>query len=367
MGKFARVMKLSVLSVLSVALFTLAACTDVPPDLYAQSADAQATQIAALAALRATDQAIQDEHAQATLSAAATQGAAQIEIDLLAARLQATKDAQSLELERARATDTAAAARSTQVQAELLSRQTQAARDLQATTGAMAAQATQVALSIQVQRDTAAAQRQEQFAEFWAGFKTLLAVVVVCWLVGLASYMSFQVFAWWLHWRDLRMRMVESRSGTAVWVDPSDSFYPMLLGAPSQVARRALIPNLDLVSDLPAVRRLTASGSVLASQPDPRRPQPTITIQAIQLLHAAVQISGPEASTIPGWRDLKWSSERWQRVVAGLAAAGAVVAQPGVGTTITHTYETLNNLLYAVEMRELIVRPAPLPQMEVAE
>jgi hypothetical protein len=352
---------------LSLFLLFLAACSDASsPDFYAASADAVATQQAAQAALRATGEAIQDQHAAATLSAAATQGAVQAEIDLLAARLQATKDAQALELERARATDTAASARSTQVQAEALARQTQAARDLQATTGALSAHATQAALSIQVQHDIAAAQRQEQFAEFWAGFKTLLAVVVVCWLVGLASYMSFQVFAWWLHWRDLRMRMVESRSGTAVWVDPSDSFYPMLLGAPSQVARRSLIPNLDLVSDLPAVRRLTASGSVLASRVDPRRPQPTITIQAIQLLHAAVQISGPEASTIPGWREVHWSSERWQRVVAGLAAAGAVVAQPGVGTTITHTYETLNNLLYAVEMRELIVRPAPLPRAEVS-
>jgi hypothetical protein len=352
---------------LLLLLFLLAACSDVPPDFYAQSADAQATQQAAQAALRATDSAIQDQHAQATLSAAATQGAVQAEIDLLTARLQATKDVQALELERARATDTAASARSTQVQAEALAKQTQAARDLQATTGALSAQATQTALSIQVQRDTAAAQRQEQFAEFWAGFKTLLAVVVVCWLVGLASYMSFQVFAWWLHWRDLRMRMVESRSGTAVWVDPSDSFYPMLLGAPSQVARRALIPNLDLVSDLPAVRRLTASGSVLASQPDPRRPQPGITVQAALLLKAAIEINGPESSKVPGWRDLPgWSSELWQRTIGSMVAAGVMVAQPGVGTSVTHTYETLNNLLYAVEMRELKLRPAPLPQAEAS-
>ncbi len=358
---------------LSLVVILLSACSDVPPDFYAASADAQATQLAAQAALRATAAAIQDEHAAATISAAKTQGAVQAEIDLLQVRIQSTKDAQALELERARATDQAAIARSTQIQAEVLARQTQAARDVQATTNAQAARATQTALAVQVERDTAAARRAEQFADFWAGFKTVVAVVIMCLMVGLATYMTFQIFVWWVNWRDRRMRMFETRNGTLVWIDPNDNLQPEILGVPSAVARKSLpsrswgVPDLNLVSDLPAVRSITPSGSVLASRPDPHRPQPTITIQAIQLLQAAVEISGPEASTIPGWRDLKWSSERWQRVIGGLAAAGAVVAQPGVGTTITHEYETLNNLLYAVEMRELIVRPAPLPQMEVAE
>ncbi len=360
---------------LSLVVILLAACDAASPDFYAASADAQATQLAAQAALRATDRAIQDEHAAATISAAKTQGAVQAEIDLLQVRIQSTKDAQALELERARATDQAAIARATQSQAETLARQTQAARDVQATTNAQAAHATQTALAIQVERDTAAARRTEQFADFWAGFKTVLVVVIVCLMVGLASYMAYQVFSWWLHWRDLHMRRIETRSGTLIWMNNPEtgSLYPEILSVPSQAARRALparswsIPDLNLVSGLPAVRNVTQSGSVLASRIVHKAEPDVITHQVILLLRQAVEISGPESQIIPGWRDLGCSSDRWQRIIGGLVAAGAAVAQPGVGTAITHEYETLNNLLYAVEMRELRIKPAPLPQMEVAE
>jgi hypothetical protein len=208
--------------------------------------------------------------------------------------------------------------------------------------------------------------RQKTSDNFWFYFRlgsSGIAVIALGWLVLRMLYrFGPELIEWIIEWHDRPNRFMETRSGTATWVrGPDGELIPVLIKQIPERETRAL--RLEAQSQARAVTRLTASGSVLSSPIGPG-----ITTLAVQLLKAASATAGDDADTIPGWRNLEgWSSNTWQRVISALEAVGAVEIHKGVGTFVTNEFQTVGNLLYAVEMRQIKVRPAPTAPLEDSE
>jgi hypothetical protein len=335
-----------------LSLLALAGCEGLPAsvgDVYAQAEQAQA-------AVRAEKQ-----RAEATQQAMAAEG------DLLGLQLAATRQAQELSLELATATAAAASSRATAVQAGAWAEATQRSVELQETLQADQMRATQTALALAVQADVRRAEQNAMWDDFWSVLRPALALFVILALILMAFWMAVQTYQWWLTWQDRRNSHFETRSGTVVWIANGEGeMVPQLLATLRPVGVRASRRaewQAARPSDVEVIP-LTRSGSVLSS-PMKNQSQPGgITVLVLEMLRDAVRVSGEDEQQVPSWRKLPgWSSERWQRVVAALEASQAVEVAPGRGTYVSNRYRDLGDVLYAVETRQLRIRPAPVREV----
>jgi len=342
-------------------IILLSACdsTAITPDLYAASADARATQKAAESGLRATDRAIQDERSQATLSAAATSGAAQVEMQLLQARIDATRQAQDLEIERARVTEAATIARATQIQAENYAQATHIAEGLQATANVAVAHATQTAVVVLAYQESGRAVRQNNIEALWDYFIPALIGILLIFLAIFAIYTAPHAARLVRTWIDRRNRHYYTPIGILVYTPGPDGLERAQL-----IQGGRIIPS----SSSSGVISLNRSGSVLSS---PMRlssgeDHPGVNMLAMRLVQDAMTVEGPGSDTIPGHRRLDgWTSDRWQRVVGALRQAGAAVTRPGVGAFVTGEFHNLNELCFALETKKLHLRPSPPEEFDL--
>ncbi len=335
-------------------LVILTACDTSGVDLRLVSADAQATVQAAEAGLAATRDSITREQGRATMQAAQTAGAAQIEMDLLASRITATADAQALAIAAARVTDTAR-----QADATATAVQAQASRTEQALA------VTQTVQAVELTRYRADAARREQWAADWSVLRPLVVFILVSvFVAGIAAivWVVIDRQARRNHTLSLHGGVVETRAGTTViQYDASGQIVAYLLEPP-----RALPPRVRLIEESDADPVQSVGGSQLVWESPIARRQPATVNKSLvlvaRLLQDAISISGEGAAQLPSWRKLEelgWSSDRWQRAVKILKAIGAVMAF-GDGTFVSGQYDTLGDLLYAVETRQLkIVSPTP--------
>lgn len=337
-----------------IVMLLLAGCGEYvyEPDLYAMEAGGQATAVAAQALRRATQEASFREVERATMMAAETQGAAQIELDLLAGRLEATRGAQALEMEAAGATADARQVERQETQAAYLVQATQAVMELRMTADVLGAQATQTAIVRLGELEAIEQDRREALATIQPVVWLVAALVVA--LLVVQTYT--RLLDWNLEWRDRKNRLYETRLGTVIFeLGENGEYYARLLSARSLPAKVGGEPTgVNVV-------KITASGSVLSSPVVRGSSQRNGTPElAIELLREAVRKLGESSTIIPGWRDLSWSSDRWQRVIAALSAAGLVVTKPGVGTYINDQRAAdAGDLLYQLETRQVRLRPTP--------
>src|SRR3972149_2517259 len=263
-------------------------------DLYSEASKGRATLDAAQAGLYATQDARQQNYAQATLSAAATQGAAQGEIDLLKARLQATRDAMTMELERSRPTERA------RLEKAMLAVQNQAA-----TVEAVSARATQTAIALQMDATIQDARRREQMEEIKANIMPLAWVVIFMVASVLLFYIVLESFHRRIKWRDQKESLIDRRPGTFAWVfDPNTEMtFPQLISGitPRLPARIAA----EMVEFSPGGVTATAPMSDSNAMGD----HTSLSHLAIRLLQDAQAVVGGDSMYIPGYRALPgWSS-----------------------------------------------------------
>lgn len=326
-------------------------------NLYAQAAGGQATMDAAQAMVQATQAAAFERSAQATMGAAATQGSVKVELELLQGRLDATRQAQDLAMGQAGATQSA-----------YWMEATRSAQDVRKTVEAVEAQATQTAVALDLRETVQESNRREARQELLGRWLPVIGLIALAALLVMLVQFGLRVMDWVLEWRDRKMRLFETRQGTVAFFPGEDGFWePRLLigpapfdyGAAKNAGFPLRVPHLPKLRPGPSdgeVVRLTASGSVLGSSPG--RIEPGVSGLAIIFLREAVAVVGEHSEVIPGWRNLPgWSSDKWQRVVAALEAAGAVETQHGVGTRVMEGFQDVGNLLYLVETRQVKVRP----------
>lgn len=324
-------------------------CAEAEPDLYAAVSDAQATQSAARAGLRATEKAVERERVQATVQAARTQGAAEVEIDLLEARSQATQAALDIEFQRAEATEAALMVMGTRAAADQYATATAAVEQIQATNAVLRAYATQTAVVIESERSVARAETSKRLDQFWPMFGVSLLLLSVFMVIKIGKL----ILDWWLTFQDRRNRHHYTPVGIVMY-DPD--------GSGGETARLMTGQRHIPSTYNPEVRALTPSGSVLAAPMAPpseeRKSAAYMTLLALQLVQDAVSVAGEDSVELPGWRDLPgWTSDRWQRVKAALQAAEAVISDPGKGTFVTEPYQNLGYLLFSLETKNLKVKP----------
>lgn len=321
-------------------------------DLYSAASAGRATQEAAQAAIYATQQAQQEAYAQATLSAAATQGAAQIEMDLLQARLNATREAMIVQFEQAESTEMAMRDEAALTQTAAAAVVTQAAQAMRQTDDALHASATRTVAALTLDQQIQSENRREVFDMVWNSVVVQLLLIL---LIIFAIYKTAErVFEWLIEWQKWKRSLFETRSGTVVFTPDADGVYvPRVLSGSEERWKR-----LDSRS-LQSQAQVVSMGRQGLLQLSPPGNAEGITKLAVRLLQDAVMYAGEDSEMVPGWRNLpKWNSERWQRVIAGLEAAGAVRTEERKGTYVSEEYETLGNLLYMIETRQIKVRPA---------
>lgn len=310
-------------------------------DPYAAIAGADATQSAAKAQLQATEQAVRERSSQATLQAARTQGAAQIEIDLLRARAQSTQEAFDLQIASDKATQEAGYARQT-VQAALAVETQQAARQTQEavpTTTAIA----DIVRHEENMRDQAQV-RDMLLLWFWP----LLMVAVIVAVVILAVRLGLDTYREWIKWQSLRNSVRGPEGGRFVMAVKDQ--LPQFVGStrPLPLAR-------------PDPVRPLGPGEIAFASPMPEhKPARTATHLVIQLLEDAIAIAGETSTVLPGWRDFQdagfdWDSARWQQAVKPIAQAGGLIPRVSLGTAVAEDYQDLAGLLEAIELRKLRV------------
>lgn len=350
-------------AVLVVGLVMMTGCDTAAPagyDLYSAASAGRATQDAAQAGIYATQQAQQEAYAQATLSAAATQGAAQVEMDLLYARLNATREAMSMQYEAAKSTEMAILDADAKTQTAAVAMVTRAAQDIRQTDEALEARATQTVTALLLDRSVQSESRKEAFEVVWDSVLFRVGGGLLVLYVGYR--IASRVLDWWIEFWKWRKSIFETRSGTIAFVADEDGVYvPRVLGGADERWKR--IEARSSQSQAPVISM--GRQGLLQISPTRSSESAGITSLAVKLLQDAVSYAGEDSETVPGWRNLPaWNSERWQRVIAGLEAAGAVRTEQRKGTFVSEEYETLGNLLYMVETRQIKVRPALLPRGE---
>lgn len=334
--------------VMILGMLVLTGCAEQSgPDLYAAVSDAQATQGAARASLRATEKAVEHERVQATVQARRTEGAAEVEIQLLEARAQATQAALDVEFQRAEATEAAVMVLGTQAAANQYATATAAVEQIQATSAVLRAYATQTAVVFDTERSAARARIGRNLDQFWPVFGIALILITIYLVIRIGKL----ILDWYFTFQDRRNRHHYTPVGIVMY-DPN--------GHGGETARLMTGQRHIPAAYQPEVRALTPSGSVLSAPMQPRAPSEnqSTALLALQLVQDCVAVNGEDSVEVPGWRDLPgWTSDRWQRVKASLQAAGAVVSEPSRGTFITDEYQNLGYLLFCLETKSLKLRP----------
>lgn len=325
---------------LLILFLLLTACGESPPsDLRRVESAARSTLDSAAAGVKATQDAVQQERTRATLQAAKTQGAAQIEIDLLQARIEATLQARDLEIASARATEESRPVHATQTQAVIDS--------------ATIRRPTETARALVVAHDLDMLQRSQTLDLFWLYFWPVFGVALLLSLLVLAIRLGLNLYEYAIKWRTLSNSVRGPGGSRFAWQVNGETFQavpgtrPLPLHVPDPVHR---LGNGDVayVSGMPPRKQLPAQRSE--------------SHLVARLLSDAIEIAGEDSTMLPGWRVLQdrgWTSDAWQRATAPLIQAGAVIAQVRVGTYVADNYVDLAGLLDAIETRKLRVIPTP--------
>lgn len=298
------------------------AITDPYQAIELANAQIQATQRADRAAREAT----LDAEERATIVAAQTAGAAQIEIQLLQARIESTKQAFALEQEGLRYTEIAQA--STRAASEY---------DLQQTSTAGAAHATQTAIAALAGIEGARVEQAKQTAELWNNIIPLVGVIVLASLCILL-FLIIRRINDYLTIRNKRLEldsyMSETRLGTIAWIeDENGIMIPRLMS-------EMRVLNYNNFSGLRETRALPLPNT--NPQEDNDQTEKDL---AMQLVTQSIHANGADANKVLSWRTAGWSSEKWQRAISFLRGRGLVKAD----STGTYANGDLENVRYALE------------------
>jgi hypothetical protein len=146
--------------------------------------------------------------------------------------------------------------------------------------------------------------------------------------------------------QEIQSYVIESRSGPVVF--NRARWLHELLPAP----RRQELTHLR---QAPAMLEVHSSYAV--SSPDSKLDKSMDLVR--ELFERAIEMEGEEGRRIPSWREMKITSDKWQRAKNLAESLGLVVSQPGVGTTIAEPYADLAEVDYALDMRMVGLSPAP--------
>lgn len=323
------------------------------PDYSAQAARAGATVSYATAAANATQEARAEADRHATRQAAQTRQASDAEIARIEAELNATRQVYYL-----RQTQEAAAYYAAASAGTATSQVAATATAWQIT--ATPLYATQAAIVRQVRADEARAEIEQQNQAVWALVEPLVILMLAATACAIIYKFSSTLLEWTIRLKDRRARLYETRAGPVYILTTDDGLeVPQLLAA----LNTRPVQSASDASDVNPIPVITVMGKPW----NPPEKSDTTFELARQLVSDAMAAEGPESDRLPGWRKLDgWNSDRWQRAVAALSQAGAVAAGP-TGTVVTGGYDSLEGVLYALDMKQLRLRPAPYPAAARAE
>ncbi len=317
-------------------VFGLAACGPMTPTLdpYSEKALAEGK-------IFATQKAADEQELQIARSAAKTQGAARVEMELIDKRATGTAAAWSVVQSQATATYAAA---------------TMQAGQATAIAQADAWQATQAAMEIETYNLQASAERDRAINQFLGWFVPLAAFILVAILeMGIV----FVVYS--LIQRGNRAHSIFplGRNANPWGLVIYDQRGPRFVSIQDQSHLRS-IPNLAEQEN--QVWRATPSGSVLVSKPDSIESSTTadLVYLVLRLLDDSIKVAGQDSKTIPRWEKLPgWNKENCELAKDALERSGLVRIVPNQGTYLTK-YECIADLALAVEKNEVKIRP-PYP------
>jgi len=351
---------LAVIAALCAGAWLMASCSAVeqplqPPaataglqghDPYYEGELAKATQLAADAAIRATEVEVARQYAAMT---------AQFEEDRSVVELRLTEIAGA-----AGGTQTAIGAvqteaRVTQAWVEQQMRVDEATRQVGLQLTAYWKTETPEAMELEalaVELEAAKAESQAQ-----AGRNTWWAIAGAASILGLA-YVAARLAAKWVDWRIEKDRIdvsiVDTRQGPAaqIW-DPQLEAYKWHLLAlaaggrfnrDGQGGQDGSLIGARWARRAQGVVSISKNGVTATSSPGV-----SLEGQAVELVRAAIGVMGEEGVIIPTWRKLDgWTSERWQRAAGYLEQRAMVIMVERVGTKLLGD-RNLGDLLWELE------------------
>lgn len=291
--------------------------------------------------LTRTARAIEQQQASATLQAARTQGAAQIEIDRLQAQMQAEQQQFDLAVAAARYTEDAARAQETRQAAET-------------------AQAEQHARQTQVAGPTATAEQlildherklleQTQYRDyFWLWFWPVAAVIILIVLVA-AGIVSIRMG--WILVQDHRKNRAVQNSVRA----ERGRVMPLVDGALPAGYLDTASPIMMRGAPDP-VHKIGHTGMVLASPMPPRNGNgngANLQGKVIAFLERVIEVQGSDSTTIPRWDKLGVTSDTWKEMIRPLVEKRVVDVQARVITRVSDEIGTVADLLDMIELGRL--------------
>lgn len=297
---------------LLVVLMFLVSCAPVDPY---QARDLAISQIEATERARQIEMENALEQArQATMQAAATAGAAQAEIQLLNAQIEATRVAIDVAMQSGQATR----------QSGEVTRIAQS-YELSSTKTAVSMNATSTAIVSSAMMEIARVERQEMVSEFVANamplFLLVLGVALVSMLIviiiAIKRYLEYRMI-----WLDRHNSIIDARQGTIIF---DYDGVPRLLGDLS-VTRYNKFTNTK-----------TAKQIVNAEISDP----PEGRVNALSLVSASIRENGGDSVQVSSWRAINWSSSRWQDAVQYLRGVGVLDRADPTGTYLTEELDTV--------------------------
>jgi len=352
--------KIIVMSLIVIILAGLTGCvvsgTPGMVDPYEMKAYGESLQQAADAQIAATQQAVQIERQQSEMRMRETQQAY-----LLVATQTAA--AQAVQFTQAALASQAAhdAAQATQ-QAQIL-QNTQAADELNAAVTQQSRQATAVAIELAVDYERELHEKQM----LWLGVREAVKTLFLAALLAMIGYGLFHftpiIIDWIIEWQDRKHSLQESRMGTVAFIlDANGIPQPMLLANADHYRSR---PRLDAgsganagASSIPPVE--TSVREVTATSPINRQARhvPVVQQEAIKLL----QKSDPDDNKIIPCDKSGLRNEIWIQITDSMVDAGLIQKDASNGTHVING--TCRDVLYALEMLQVVLSPAPSRYVE---
>lgn len=315
-----------------LVLMLLGGCVGVEGDPYAVRAMAEG-------AIGATQAAVVERGQAATWAAGATGEALRVEQTRQAMAATGTQGAVDFE-------GTVEAGRVLAVEGTLGARATEEARAGLALVEQGRWQATGTAVVLELEGRVLEARRGAVLGWWLTG--SVVALMVGC--VGLGFWVLWNVFQFWAAWEDRKRSVMQAGGKLVVFRDVGNGVYE-----PEVLEGRRLLVNGSL-GGLDEVRAVTVSGSVLEGPMRKSDPDGSMSLARRLLMDAVVQGWG-EGDRLPSWRKLSgWSSERWQRAMGPLRAAGAVEVNGSEGTFV-FGYACVSDLWQAVQSGQVKLRP----------
>lgn len=216
--------------------------------------------------------------------------------------------------------------------------------------------ATQAAVVRAVDEAEAEAAVEATRRSIWAWLQPVLVFIAACALLYVLVSGTRTIMHWSIAWIDRQQTLRYEGGHMLEYIEYEDGTTGWQLLVPRS-------PLADLNPRRPAGQPpgppVTFSPGKVTAMSSTRVQSPTTARLALDLLRAAANIAGDDARLIPGWRELGWSSDSWQRAVKSLKAAGLVTTTPGGGGgTELAAHTCLADLYYDLENGKIVVRPA---------